>query len=179
MWDVDKRSETTMTSKPLDLPTVLNQLERLEKHNRRLTILSLAALAIALVAVGLSTRRIRQESAERDFLPFEILDGIRAMELSLVDASGNTQATLTASQEGSPHLVLWSPEWDERGNSSSIELRTKRGAPALCLRDRNKQDRAILRLLQDGSPCLEFRDEKGKVVWSVPGQAKQDGNVAP
>ncbi|MBI3912033.1 MAG: hypothetical protein HY320_14020, partial [Armatimonadetes bacterium] len=85
-----------MTSQTPDWQAVLARLERLEAQNRRWKMAVLAACLLAGAAL-LTAPAVSQEQRGRM---------VTAERFVLVDARGNTRATLGATAEGAPRLDL-------------------------------------------------------------------------
>ena len=107
-----------------------------------------------------------------------IIESISALEI--LDSRGNptveAEVTLESGETGRAAV----PSGASTGEHEAVELRDgdekpravlqvlEDGTPTLAFFDEDKKPRAVLGLLEDGTPRLELLDTKGKVLFKAP-----------
>jgi hypothetical protein len=156
------------------LTILTERLERLEKHNGRLTRIALAmgAVLLLVVTLGAVTRQPDTQETARTQDPVVVSPGdipglvvtqevVRTKNLQIVDDDGILRASLEIKEadtfEGNPMLTLF----DEGGNARAI-LSLFAGNPGLWLNGEDGNFRASL-YLAAGKPVLNFWDDNGNI----------------
>lgn len=167
-----------MTSQTPDMQAVLERLENLERQNRRLKRVGLAAAILASSLVMMS-----QASPNRT---------VEAQEFILKDAGGRVRGVLTA-KTGAPRLELrdangiQAATLGSTSNGATLSLNDPNGGAAvalgvtgyargLSLYDANSQRRAEFNLEQEG-PALSFFRTTGEPVVALDGKGERGLSV--
>lgn len=127
--------------------TIVQRLDRLERENRLLKRVGIAALSTiaAVVLMGQA-------------LPSSVAKLVEAERFLVRDTAGNPRATLGLLPDGSPSLNLI----DKDGNIRMAVGMKPEGSPSLNLYDKTQTNRAVLATLPDGSPALVLFNKAGE-----------------
>jgi hypothetical protein len=132
-----------MTSELVDMQSVLERLQNLEKQNRSLK------RAFGLVFVVLASFAVMGMAAKRR--------SVQANEFILRDSNGITRAALRMGSTG-PRLLFY----DENGKAARVLLGVLGSGPALGLYDKNGRTRVSLAVTSNGAN-LTFNDNDEKL----------------
>ena len=143
--------------------SIEQRLEKLERQNKWMR--RIGGVAVALVAAVFLMGQGKEKELpdlEVQSLTVKAKDGritkITGGDMTLIDANGETRASLCTSKGGVASLGLN----DDSGRYRVALILPKDGAPGFYLRDRIGRFRALLSLLKDGSPSLRLTDKDGK-----------------
>ncbi len=160
------------------MDNLLKRLQRLEHDNRSLKILgSLVVIVLSVVLLMGATQRNKSE----------IIEVIRARQLTLVDKDGTARAGMGILPDGTVVIGLIDNDGTLRtglrlsvngatglsvhtgeGKAASLIAEPGNGRVHLDLTDKNLNVRASMAIEADGSPSLILRDENGNVILSLP-----------
>jgi len=180
-----------MTAQAPELATVVVRLEKVEQQNRKLKMVGVVVLGLAVAGMVMGQAMPRAQIVEAEgFVLKDAAGKVRAklnvgkdgpgltladenkpraglnlfkdgVMLDLYDENGKIRVGLYVIKEG-PGLVLH----DENGKFQA-KLNAYKDGPMLALYDENGKPRAGLVVDKDG-PLLTLYDKNGKVVWGEP-----------
>ncbi|MGH8103302.1 MAG: hypothetical protein ACREJQ_02135, partial [bacterium] len=152
---------------------IVRRVEKMERANRRLTLISVAlgAMLVLILAVGATKQAA-------------VPDVLRAKRLEIVDNKGRSRIEMDAALNYGPALRLvderdvMRAEFAVSGDGTQLFLYDGGGkvraslsafanGPALMLSDRGKIVRAGLRAFSDRT-VLRLADKNGNIIWQAP-----------
>ncbi|HYO65329.1 MAG TPA: hypothetical protein VEU33_04545, partial [Archangium sp.] len=131
-----------------------SRLELLERRCRRLQSVTLAALALGALGVGVALLRPGGASAGGELV---------ASRLTLMDSQGRTRATLSAQEDGEGGLVLH----DTQGRPRALLGVDASGSPRLRFATAEGSMLAELTVYSDEAPRLVLGNSGGSEFFSV------------
>ena len=159
---------------------IVRLVEKVERANRRLTLISFAlgAMLVLVLALGATGGSPAPGGATKQAA---VLDVIKARKLTLVDRKGRERATLDMDDAGAPELVLH----DGKGGLRASMALTDTGAPQLAFFDESGKVRALLIMFESGDPGIRLFqvedkagayhtpeiavvDKDSKIIWKAP-----------
>ncbi len=141
-----------MTSQTPDLATVVERLEKVERQNRRLRLIGVAILVLAVGGLLMGQALPRQRT-------------VIAEEFILKDANGKGRASLGTVGDRVVSLILSDPSGD-----NVVSLSVDDGAPSVTVRQTGKSGKSYASLsLDDGAPRVTVRQmgKSGKSYASL------------
>jgi hypothetical protein len=136
--------EAPMTWQTIDVNSIVERLDKLEKQNRRLSI------ALALIAVFAGCLMFGGARFHKGHT-------VTARRIVLQDETGTTRAILGMRSAG-PGLTLY----DQNGENIEALLTVLQTGPVLTMYDANGATRVLLGVTPKGA-TLAFNDPKGKL----------------